>query len=229
MKKINIILIILSLFFVTISLVPTKNINNISSLKNTNLPYFTNNFIKTRGNNIYTVKINNYLNYNIEYKTSNSSKIRIIDSNNYYVKFERIKRFIDTESIDLYVNNKKYDRLDITCFNEIIKINDINIYKENSTIDTTKEENYLYDQGYYTIVFDLEKLNNNDDFETDTILELEEFIIENISKNITKIINTNISYFLYLDIEYFFKTSNYKTIFFSFDEVKYAITFLKSL
>ena len=226
MKKINIVLIFFSLINILLIYIPkTKTKDNNSS---SNLPSFKLNEIKLRGNDISTIEINNTSNYDIIFKTSNSNKIRIIESSNSYVKFQRIKPFTEIESIDLYVNNKKYDRLDIICFNEITKIHDISIYEYNSKIDISKNENYKYQEGIYTIEFTLEKLNKSLDFENDTILELEDFILENISKEITRTINEKITYSFYLDFDFFFKNSNYKTVFFLFDDLKYAINFQKA-
>lgn len=230
MKKINIFLIIISLIAVIYVYYPINKSfpTNTASLSINNYPHFNKNNITIRGNIRVNIQITNTNNSNISFKTSDSSKIKIIKSSNKYLEIERIKAFTEEETVELIMNNITCDILKINCFNEIIKINNISIYESNSSIDISKLDNYKYLEGYYYIIFDLERLIASKDYELDTLLELEEFLKINLSTKLKRIIKESIIYNFYLDYDYFFSTSSYKTLYFSFDDENYILTLEKA-
>lgn len=229
MKKINIFLIIISIISVIYIYYPFKlsEPSNITS-NNDTLPRFNNNNISIRGNIRVNILITNENNSSITFKTSDSSKIKIIKSTNKYLEIERIKAFKDEERIELILDNIVCDVLKITCFNEIIKINNISIYEPDTDTDISKIDSYKYKEGYYYIVFDLEKLIKEKDYELDTLLELEEFLKNNLSTKLKRVLKGKIIYNFYLDYEYFFSISSYKTLYFNFDNSNYLLTLEKA-
>lgn len=226
MKKICILICAFCFLLVLYFYIPEDTSNKISSPTN-NLPSYEVETIKLSDNEQKTIKITNIMDYQLSFKTSDPTKIRIIRSKNYSITIEKVKAFSSTCYIALYIEGieKAIDSLSVTCFNEITKIENISIFDKS-----TKEKVEKYQEGDYIIIFTLKRIDENKDYEEDTLILLEEYLKKELSKNLTLLEKqTNIKYSFYLDFDYVFIKTNYKTLHFNLNNNQYSITLEKAI
>ena len=226
MKKICILICAFCFLLVFYFYIPEDISNGISSSIN-NLPSYEVETIKLSDNEQKTIKITNIMDYQLSFKTSDPTKIRIIRSKNYSITIEKVKAFSSTCYIALYIEGieKVIDSLSVTCFNEITKIENVSIFDKS-----TKEKVEKYQEGDYIIIFTLKRIDENKDYEEDTLILLEEYLKKELSENLTLLEKqTNIKYSFYLDFDYVFIKTNYKTLHFNLNNNQYSITLEKAI
>lgn len=225
MKKVCFLISCLCFLIVLYYYLPEENKNISSSINN--LPYFNQETIKLSEDEQVNIEITNIKDYNLSFKTSDPSKVRIIHSDNYNITIEKVKAFKATCHIALYIEgiSKVIDSLKVTCFNEIKKIENISIYEKSSLKPVNK-----YHEGEYIIDFKLIKTDENKDFEEETLIIIEDYLKKELSKDLTLLEKqTNLKYAFYLDFEYTFHKSNYKTLHFNLNNNQYSLTLEKSI